>query len=343
MVSVGVIGLGMMGRIHLDAYAKLDGASIVAVSDKSPERLAGKCIVKGNIEGHCTDGFDLAAAEVKRFDDGMALIDDPAVELVDVCLPTPLHEQFAISALQAGKHVLLEKPMARTIHECERIIQAAEQAPGCIVMPAMCMRFWPGWGWLKNVIEAGRFGKVLSATFRRVTSLPPGAFYRDGKANGGALLDLHIHDTDFVQYCFGLPKEVTSFGYSSITGEIDHVVTRYKCGDNSPLIIAEGSWTMTEGFGFEMQYQVNCENATVVYDITAEQPLTLIEAGTVPQPVEIPAGMGYDYEIAYMLDCITRNEQPTVITLRDAANAVRIVEAEAQSIRTGRSVQLTAT
>ena len=338
MINVGVIGLGMMGMTHLEAYAKLENVNIVAVSDINPGLLAGKILAKGNIDGQCEEGFDLATADVKRYAEGIDLINDPDIEIIDICLPTPLHMDFAITALQAGRHILLEKPMARTSEECELIIKAAEQSPNCIAMPAMCMRFWPGWAWLKEAVQSSKFGKVLSAMFHRLTSLPPGAFYRNGRANGGAILDLHIHDTDFVQYCFGLPSEVMSFGYSDITGEIDHVLTRYKCKD-IPLITAEGSWAMTEGFGFKMQYQVNFENATAVFDIAAKNPLTLIEENKAPQPIELPKGMGYDYEIAYLIECIIHNQQPVIVSLREAANSVRIIEAEVESIRTGHSVK----
>ena len=84
-------------------------------------------------------------------------------------------------------------------------------------------------------------------------------------ACGGAILDLHIHDTDFVQHCFGKPKAVFSRGYSRPTNAIDHVLTHYLY-DDVPLVTAEGGWAMTPGFGFQMQYTVNFERATAVFD-----------------------------------------------------------------------------
>ncbi len=247
-LGAAVIGVGIYGEVHVRNYQDNPNTELISVWSRSAERAKE---IGGKYNCEYTNDLDVIA-------------NDERIQIVSVSTPDFAHTAPALKMLAAGKNLLLEKPMARTSDECERIIEAAEKSPDCIAMPAMCMRFWPGWGWLKDAIEADRFGKVLSATFRRVTSLPPGDFYRDGKANGGAILDLHIHDTDFVQYCFGLPTAVTSFGYSSITSEIDHVVTRYECGERSPLIIAEGSWSMTVGFGFEMQYQINFENATAV-------------------------------------------------------------------------------
>ena len=132
------------------------------------------------------------------------------------------------------------------------------------------MRFWPGWTWLREAIQDGRFGKVYAANFRRLVNHPGGPFYSDGARCGGAALDLHIHDTDFVQFCFGMPKAVTSFGYSKITNEPDHLITHYQY-DDVPMVIAEGSWAMADGYVFNMGFTVNFENATAVYDSVASR------------------------------------------------------------------------
>lgn len=262
----------------------------------------------------------------------MDLIADDNVELVDICLPTPLHLEYAKAALQARKHLMIDKPLARTSAEAAQLAELADQA-GVVAMPGMCMRFWPGWDWLKQAIDERRYGNVLAAQFRRVTSHPGGPFYSDGKACGGVILDLHIHDTDFIQWCFGPPKAVSSHGYTKLTGEIDHVFTHYLYGDDGPNVVtAEGGWALQEGFGFEMQFCVNFENATAVFDLSADATLKLIKDGQ-SQAVELPAGMGYEHKIAYLLDCIAAGRKPQRVTVRDAAASVAIVEAEAQIVR----------
>jgi predicted dehydrogenase len=337
MINVGVMGLGMMGLTHLDVYAKLAGAKVVAISDKDPNRLEGKVKAQGNVEGQAQGGFDFAAVG-KKYAEGRDMIADPAVQVVDVCLPTHLHVDYALAALNAGKHVFIEKPLARTHADAQRLADAAAKSSG-IAMVGMCLRFWPGWTWLKDAVVNQTYGKVLAAHFRRVASHPGGPFYLNGDLNGGAALDLHIHDTDFVQYLFGIPKSVYSAGYSKVTNQLDHIVTHYHY-DDVPLVIAEGSWAMADGYPFRMQFTVNFERATVVYEFPAEKPMTLYEKGKAPQVVELDPTMGYQYEIEYFLECVRTGKKPTKVTMQDAANTIRIVEAEVRSAQGRQTVSL---
>ncbi|MEM9752266.1 MAG: Gfo/Idh/MocA family oxidoreductase [Planctomycetota bacterium] len=341
MTKVGVVGLGMMGMTHLDVYAKRASAQgdvqVVAVADLDEARRTGKATAGGNIEGQAQGGFDFSS--VKAYADAADLIADPEVDLVDVCLPTPAHARFAIAAMEAGKHLLIEKPLARTSEQAEKIITAAENAEG-LTMCAMCMRFWPGWTWLKDAVDKQTYGRVLSATFRRVAEHPGGAFYRNGDACGGAILDLHIHDTDFVQYLFGMPNAVRSCGYSNTTGHIDHVTTQYYFDghDKPSLVTAEGGWSMAMGFGFQMEYMVNFENCTAVFDLAAEKPLKIFQAGQSAVFIPLPTGMGYEHEISYFLNCIAHGTSPARVTLASAAKSVSLIEAEIQSIQTDKHV-----
>lgn len=154
MVKVGVIGLGSMGYTHLDIYAGRDDCAVVAVSDGNPKRLSGELMPTGNIEGQAKAGFDLATA--RKYADAAELIADPEVEFVDVCAVTPLHAELGEAALRAGKHVLIEKPVARTAAEAQRLAEAWA-ATDRVAMVGMCMRFWPGWSWLKEAIDDARY------------------------------------------------------------------------------------------------------------------------------------------------------------------------------------------
>jgi predicted dehydrogenase len=336
MIRVGVIGLGMMGLTHLDAYKRRKDVTIAAIADRDPKRLSGEVRAVGNVDGQAQEGVE--ALDCKKYADAEDIINDPEIDLVDICLPTPLHLRFGQMALESGKHTLLEKPLARTSADADALVAAAEKASGKAFV-GMCMRFWPGWTWLKDAIDKGTYGKVHSATFRRVASHPGGPFYSNGELSGGALLDLHIHDTDFVHYCFGIPKAVSSAGYSQVTSAIDHVVTRYHY-DDVPVVTAEGAWCFAAGFGFSMAYCVNFEQATATYELGKDKPLTLVEPGKGPAPVELEPVMGYDLEIDYFLDCINNDRQPTTVTLRDAANTIKICEAEARSVESGEKVQV---
>jgi predicted dehydrogenase len=330
MINVGVIGLGMMGQTHLDVYAKRQDVKVVAISDKDPDRLSGKTRAVGNVEGQAQGAFDLSQA--KGYVEGMDLIKDKSVDLVDICLATPLHVEYAIAALKKGKHVLVEKPLARTGKDAQKLADAAAKARG-MSMCAMCMRFWPGWTWLKEAVDNKTYGKVYSASFKRLATMPPGGFYANGQLSGGAILDLHLHDADFVQFVFGPPAAVSSRGYSKTSGGVDHVVTQYHYeGDDAPPIVsAEGTWAMAGPYEFRMQYTVNFADATAVFDLLAgASPLTLYKGGH-KETIALNPQMGYDLEIDYFLNCINKNERPSIVTMQDAANAVKLIEAEEKS------------
>ncbi|MDW8308287.1 MAG: Gfo/Idh/MocA family oxidoreductase, partial [Verrucomicrobiales bacterium] len=275
-VNVAVVGLGFMGVTHIRAYQQIPGARLVAVCDAVRLPVHGVLTgVSGNIAG--ADAIRLGP-DVKAYREFDELLADPRVELVDLCVPTPLHAPQAIAALRAGKHVICEKPLARTPAIARQIVQAAKQARG-FFMPAMCMRFWPGWAWLKELAERKTYGKILTARFRRVSSPPAWSrnTYFKGEISGGALLDLHIHDTDFVQFIFGRPESVYSTGLSRFSGAIDHVVTQYRVASGA-CVYAEGSWLLTQGFN--MGYTVMFERATVDFDLArGEDALRVDEEG----------------------------------------------------------------
>ncbi|EAQ78562.1 Gfo/Idh/MocA family protein [Blastopirellula marina] len=336
MLKVGVVGLGMMGATHLDVYRKRTDVCVVAVADLDKDRRCGRTTAAGNIEGQSQGGFDFST--VKQYADGCDLIADADVDIVDLCLPTPAHARLGALTLEAGKHLIIEKPLARSYAEALCLAQQAEKSPG-LSFCAMCMRFWPGWDWLKEAVDSQRYGAVQSASFRRITQFPGGPFYSDGKASGGALLDLHIHDSDFVRYLFGMPKAVSSSGYSRHTTHIDHVLTQYHY-DNMAIVSAEGAWSMSQGFGFEMEYLVNFEQATAVYRLCDSPKVELTTPDAGKQSIPLSAAMGYELELAHFIDCIQRGIPSDRISLADAAETLRLSEAEAESCRTGQCVQI---
>lgn len=335
--TVGIIGLGMMGRTHLDAYAKIPNAHVVAIADSNVDRLAGNEKAQGNISGQAQGSADLA--QVKCYSNGADLIRDPAIQVIDICVWTQLHAELVEQALAAGKHVLIEKPLTRTLDQAQRVVRAARNAKS-FIMPAMCLRFWPAWEFLHNeVVTQQRYGKVLSADFRREASHPGSAFYRDGAQCGGALLDLHIHDVDFIHHCFGIPTAVTSSGYSTVSGEPDHVATQYHfSGADAPKIVtATGSWCYASGYDFNMRFTVNCQRATIVYDLQAKDQLVVCADGK-RTPIVCDPAMGYERELRYFIDKISANQRPDRVTVEQAAATLCTIDAERESIRRGSRV-----
>ena len=336
MINIGLVGLGFMAATHVRAYRQVKGARVAALCNPSGRHLNGDFTnVAGNVGA--TDPVVLDMAGVKATKNFAELLADPGLDAIDICAPTKAHAELAIAALNAGKHVLCEKPLARTSAAAKQIVDSAARAKG-IFMPAMCLRFWPEWAWLKEAISAGRFGKVLSARFRRVAE-PPGwgrnTFF-NGAKSGGALFDLHVHDTDFVNFCFGRPRSVYSTGYQKFSGAIDHVVTQYDVPGGA-IVHAEGSWAMSRGFGFNMSYTVNFERATADYDLArGKEALKLSEEGQPPRVVAMPAEPpdGYVGELRHFVECILNGRAPSIVTAGDGLASIEICEAEERSVNT---------
>jgi len=330
-----------MGGTHLAAFeaARADGfdCEVVAVCDRDAARRAGLAEASGNLAtgAQAPRLFDPAA--VRTFADPLDLLADPDVDLVSVCTPTDTHVDLAIRALEAGKHVLVEKPVALASREVARLADASRRLPGQICMPAMCMRFWPGWDWLAERIFGGGFGPVRSATFQRIGTAPHwGAdFYGDPSRSGGALFDLHVHDVDFLRWCFGDPIEVTA------GGSLQHVASLYRFDGGPEIVVAEAGWDAAPGLPFRMRFTVHFAEATAEFDLARPFPLLLCRDGSC-NAVPLPAETGYDGEIRALLGQILGSEAaPPLPGLDEAWGVTRVLEAERESLETGRPVAIT--
>lgn len=337
-VNVAVVGLGFMGVTHLRGYQQVPHAKIVAVCDSVRLPVNGVLQgVAGNIKK--SDDIDLGP-KVKVCRKLEEVLADPEVDLVDLCTPTPLHAEQAIAVLKSGKHLVCEKPLARTSAAASEILNALNAARG-FLMPAMCMRFWPGWSWLKRVVSEQTYGQVLAARFRRMSEMPAWSkqgTYTGGTDLGGALFDLHIHDTDFVQFLFGRPESVFSTGVTSASGSIDHVVTQYVYSQG-PAVYAEGSWLLTKGFN--MSYTLLCERATLDFDLSrGAEAMLVAEPAKPPQHLQYDGPDGYGVEVRYAVECAASGKSPEIVTARDGLTALEICEAEEKSVRAGEKVKL---
>ena len=337
-LGVGVVGLGFMGRTHLAAYKAANDAGhanrLVAVCDSDPERRKGIAAAAGNMQTGASAERMFDPSHVRAYAKADELFADREVELVSICTQTPTHVELALAALAAGKHVLLEKPVALTSADAERLARAAAESKG-LCMPAMCIRFWPAWAWVKHAIDAGRYGAVRSAVFRRLGTAPQWApgFYGDPKQSGGALFDLHVHDADFVRFCFGDAQSVTS------TGSLEHVTTLYRFAKGPAHVVAEGGWDHTPGFAFKMAYTVVFEHATLDYEFGRAHELVLAHEGK-SMPVALEPLNGYDGEVRHLLDAIASGSRKLDATMADALAHTRMLEAERRSIESGALVAL---
>lgn len=343
-VKVGIIGFGFMGTTHWGVYKGLRNAKVVAIADVDPAKRRGDVSkVVGNIGGgDNTKPLDLAG--VKAYAEADDLIADPEVEVVDICVPTTLHMRYALTALKLGKHVFCEKPLCRTAAEMRAIVSAAKEAKGFFNV-GLCVRAWPEYRHAYEYYTSGKAGKMLSATFKRISPGVDGNswrnWYMDGAMSGGALLDLHVHDTDEVNYFFGKPKSVTSVGANVVSkGGIDHVVTTYDYGDGR-LVMAEGGWEQAKGATFEMSFTIVCEKATLKLDASGYR-IFPAKGKAIAPTCDVKAGpTGWHQELAYFVSCVAKGVPPTKYqTIDSVADTMAIVFAEEKSVRTRKAVRL---
>jgi len=330
-VGVAVVGLGFMGGVHLRAFAaaERDGlCRLVSVWDRRPERRRpDPPRIAGNIRASGGEPlFD--PARVRIAETLEEVLGDPAVDLVSICTPTDSHIDLADRAVAAGKHILVEKPVALDPAAVGELAARA-RAAGLVAMPAMCMRSWPGWPWLRDAVRERRYGVLRSLSLLRIGAAPSWSreFYLDPARSGDALFDLHIHDVDFLLWTLGPPVSVESAGTTR------HVATRYRYPGGPALVEAEGGWLPTASSPFRMTYRAVFESAVAEFDHGAEPRLRLWREDGVEHP-DIPAGDGYDPEIRQALRAVAGFEAP-VATLDEAAAVLRILAAERESLARG--------
>lgn len=330
-MRIGVIGLGFMGSTHLEAYAKVRGFELGAVSSSSSKKRSGDLSDVGGNLGRGGGLVDFgAAARYSRADD---LIDDPEVEAVDICTPTDLHKPLALRALAAGKHVLVEKPMALSVEDCDEMVKAARDASR-VLMVAQVLRFFPEYAAARSIIRSGEVGQVRAASFRRRCAAPAwGRWLKDPARSGGGVLDLLIHDFDFCQHVFGVPRTISAIGPEDLEAGIDFVEARLDYGDGVPVLVS-GGWHHPESFPFSMEFTILCQRGTLDYS-SDKDGLRLHSADGQVKSVELSQQDGFVAELQAFVDACSCGEPPRLCPPEDSAEAVRMALAMNRSRNLG--------
>lgn len=327
-----------MGNMHFKCYKTHNDANLVAVCDEDRTKFTDSAGTAGNIAG-TEEPLDFTGIEL--YTDFNKMLKDARLDALSITLPTYMHLDHTLKALNAGINVLCEKPMALTIEEGRKMIETAEKT-GRLLQIGHCIRFWPEYVKTKELIDSKDYGKVIAASFRRLSLTPTWSWQNwlmNGNVSGGALMDLHIHDSDFVQYVFGMPAAVFSRGAKGPSGDFDHVITQY-IYDDQKIVCAEGGFVMTPSFGFEMSFNVIMEKATIVYDCTRQPAFKVCpEKGDAFTP-EIAPGDGYSREIDHFIKAAGGQNVPAVTTPAQSLDSVRLILAEKKSIETKKPVTI---
>ncbi len=329
MLKIGIAGMGTMGWVHALRYLQMPDARLVAIADLDPERLEAKERVQGNLPAE-EGAFDFS--EVARYAEASDLIAEADVDVVDICLPTDLHARYTVEALEAGHHVLCEKPMALTVEDADRMVAAAEQA-GRLLMIAQCIRFWPEYVFLREQIQSGRYGRLLSLSLTRVVGRPrwsKDSWFADPKRSGGALFDLHIHDADYVNALFGPPDRLHAVGRSATEAggyDIVHVCFDY---DDGPQVHLHAGWSNAQ-IPFQAGYDAWFERGFIRYaggQVTVFDNLEQVEG----HPADYEPGDAYYNEIAYFLRAVEAGTPPEVCLPTSTRDSVALIHRELAAI-----------
>jgi len=327
LLKIGIIGAGTMGGMHADCYSEIPNAEVVAIADSRVEAAKG-----------VADKYSARA-----FASGDEIIAMEDVDIVDICLPTPYHKENILKVAAAGKHVFCEKPIARNMDDGREIIAACKEA-GVRFMVGHVLRYFHEFVAAKKLIESGAVGKPAMVRATRAAGHPQGwsNWYANLQMAGGVVLDLMIHDFDFLRWCFGEVERVYAKGlaYSGIVGADYALVTiRFKSGT---IAHVEGSWAHPPGFFVKLE--VAGDGGLFEFDSRTASPLQVAmkAAKDTGGGVEVPQNpvneSPYTMELRHFIQSVEEDREPEV-TGEDALSALEIALAALKSIETGTPVQ----
>lgn len=319
MIKVGLIGCGFMGTMHTNCYKNIEGVEIVALADIRKDKAEELAV----------------GTNATIYGDGKDLIANANVDIIDICLPTFLHAEYAMLAMEKVKYVFVEKPVALTKEQGAKMIEKAKET-GAYVQIGQVIRFWDEYVKLKEIIDSGVYGKVINANFRRLSPIPTWGWedwLLKTELSGGAAQDLHIHDMDYVLSVFGKPLTMSSV--KNISGEPNsyiNSVLKY----NDFVVGVEGTWALPASHPFEATFRVVFEKGVVenaggkflYYSENGAEEIKIDKKQVVGDGFEggnISDLGGYYNELVYFTDCAKTGAPTQKATLNDAVESLNFV------------------
>ena len=335
MYKYAIIGLGGLGKLHLGNLLKLEAErgdiKLCAVCATSPASL--KSNVKLNIGDVDTSSFDFSGCNF--YTDYKELIDKEKPDFIVSGLPTYMHEEASVYALERGVHVFSEKPMALTKESCGNMLNAAKKS-GSKLMIGQCLRFDPIFKEIKKYIDEETFGKVRRAEFSRYSQTPVWSknnWLLDPAQSGGCILDMHVHDVDLINYFFGMPNSLDSV-ITETKVKLESVFTRYFYDEL--LVTASADWSFPQTFPFEQRCITHFEKATVC--VLGGQ-LTVYTDDEAFTP-SLSGDDCYIEEMRAFIKLVIDNESCPVISPESVFNSINLALCESESARSKKMISL---
>jgi len=348
MIRVGIAGIGFMGWMHYLAYRQRDDIQVTALCTRSQAKLDGDWTsIHGNFG---PPGEQVDTSAMAKYQEVEAMLADPDLDVIDVCLPPHLHKSVCLAALEAGKHVFCEKPLALNAEDCDALVSAAESA-GLQLLVGHVLPFMPEFEFLCQTVQQETYGKLLGGRFERVISDPLwlNDFY-DMEKVGGPLIDLHVHDAHLIRLLFGMPIRVTSQG--RLRGDtVEYCNTFFDFEDESLVVSATSGVLNQQGRPFMHGFEVHFEEATIQFQFAGylDQPeanqlkvLVQGEEGKVIRPDvgEWDPVKSFSEEISEVVQSVETGKASPLLSGQLARDAVTICQRQTDSVRSRESVAI---
>ncbi|MFT4416465.1 Gfo/Idh/MocA family protein [Fredinandcohnia humi] len=328
MVKVAVIGAGTMGAVHSEAYTKIGNTELVGIVDIREE--VGRSVADKNNTNYYSSFEDLLEQE--------------EVEVVDICVPTYLHRTFVEQAARAKKHIICEKPIARTLDDAKAMIDICKREEVQLYI-AQVLRFFPEFKKIHELIVSEKVGKIGTVRTMRGGVFPTAweDWYANVEKSGTLIVDMIIHDFDFLRWSFGEVERV--FAKSQLGRDfsrMDHALVSLRF-QNGVIAHVEGTWAYPSGFRTELE--VAGENGIIHHNSDESVPikLSLRQSGNVQTGVAVPESplkVGpYQKELEHFIACIENKAEP-IVTAEDGLKALEISLAALESVTSGQPVFL---
>jgi predicted dehydrogenase len=329
-MKIGIAGVGFMGTVHAEAWAATDAELVGFCADPPPEadRLAQHY-------------------RARVYSDYSSLLN--AVDVIDICTPTHLHHEMVVQAAQAGKHIICEKPLARTVAQAQEMIRLCRSA-GVKLFVAHVVRFFPEYALAKAQVDQGKIGKPAVVRLARGSyrpKKPTGNWFLDFEKSGGMMLDLMIHDLDYARWISGEVESVyaknVSTGHPDSATEYGIAILKHTSGALSHVV---GAWAYPPPT-FRTSFEIAGDGGLIEWSSDSTAPINLLlrkesaDAPDVGLPGSPVAESPYTTQIKEFYGALNASRDRAVrVSAADGLAAVQIALAAIESARTGQPIQL---
>ena len=313
MLKIGLVGVGGISGAHIPGWENMKEAELVAICDVRPEQME-------------------KYPQYRQYTDFDEMLEKEKIDILDICLPTYLHVDFAVKAMEKGINVICEKPISLKEEDVKRAYDTAE-ANNVKFMIAQVLRFWPEYEFVKSCYETGKYGKLLSGVMHRLGSMPKWSFdnwMMDVNRSGLVPYDLHIHDLDFVIWAFGKPNNDTM--RRARKENQDYIAGIYDYDDF--FIMVESSWYTSSDFTFKSGFRFQFEDALLeytdakltIYEANGETVMFNVSDDKSMGDIGLPSTNAYENEIEYFMNCVLENKPADKVKPQELSEVINILK-----------------